>query len=369
MCGMENSGIEETLPTLASASAAEAGALDQSQPETPQEAVQETVGQAAASGEASRRGARGSCVIVTGLGLLFLLVVALISGLSGYWSGISLRQDAANTQIANSVAEQFRLGVQELEQGNYYRARQRFEYVIRLDPGYPGATDKLTEALLRLSTTATPTLVPTPTLSPTPDLRGVEQLFAQAQAYQLNSDWTNAIETLLVLRKTDPAYRAIEVDDMLFLALRNRGRDKIVNEADLEGGIYDLTLASRFGPLDAEAQSFLNWTGLYITGASFWGIDWEQAVYYFSQVAPQLPNLRDKSGYTATQRLAMALVEFGNQLAQNDQWCSAAKQYETALSIGPDPQVEQALGVAANNCAKGEAQKPDKKRTPTPEGP
>ncbi|OQY93397.1 MAG: hypothetical protein B6D39_03110 [Anaerolineae bacterium UTCFX2] len=284
-------------------------------------------------------------------GLAILLLVLLVSGFGGYTSGIGMRKSAEKTQVAGAVAEQYALGIQDMEQGLYGRARQRFEYVIQLDPNYPGVTEKLAQVLLELNTTATPTLLPTATLTPTPDDRDSQQRFDQAQQALAANDWTATVDTLLILRKLDPTYRAVEIDGLLFLALRNRGRDKILKSSDLEGGIYDLTLASQFGPLDAEAQGLLSWSSLYITGASFWGIDWEQAVNYFSQVAPNLPNLMDGSKMTATERLRQALFEYGNSLAQRGQYCAAVRAYQQSYEISPDPAVQQAGELAAQQCA------------------
>ncbi len=291
-------------------------------------------------------------LLPTLLGILALALIAAISAFSGYQSGIGIREAAAGTQAAAMIQEQFVLGVQDLEQGQYFRARQRFEYVINLDSEFPGAQEKLAEALYHLNTTATPTLVPTATLTPTPDLRGVQELFDQASQHLANGEWTSAIESLLSLRQSDPAFRTVEVDGMLFLALRNRGRDKIIKEADLEGGIYDLTLAERFGLLDAEAQGLLTWTSLYITGASFWKIDWGQAASYFGQVAANLPHLMDKSGLTASQRYRTALIEYGYQLADQKQWCKSAEQFRLALDVAYDAETENNFNIAAGRCEK-----------------
>jgi len=114
-------------------------------------------------------------------------------------------------------------------------------------------------------------------------------------------------------------------------------------------------LASNFGPLDSEAEGLKSWTQLYITGASFWGIDWGQAVDYFSQVAPQMPNLMDGSGMTATERLRLALFEYGNSLAQQGQFCKALPLYEQSYAIAPDEQVQIAYEQAAKGCESGEA--------------
>jgi len=307
------------------------------------------------------------------LGVLVLLLIAAGSAYAGYQSGIQLRTEAETGQVAQRLQEQYQLGIQDIADGQYYRARQRFEYIIRIDPAYPGVTDQLAAVLLELNTTATPTLVPTPTLTPTPDTRGVDDLYNQAQSNLLNSDWSNAIDAALRLRKMDPDYKALELDGLLFLALRNRGIDKI-KRADLEGGIYDLSLAERFGPLDNEAQGYQTWTRLYITGASFWEINWEQAVYYFEQVAPQLPALTDGSGMTARERYQQALVGYGNQLLGSD-GCLAAEQFQKAFEVLPNPEIEQALADALKACngsndEKGEGGGGGKSdATPTPKNP
>jgi len=288
------------------------------------------------------------------LGLAILIAIVLLSGFGGYAAGIGERKNAEKTQVSQALQEQYQLGLQDIQDGQYSRARQRFEYIIQLDPNYPGVTDKLAEVLLELSTTATPTLLPPPTVSPTTDTRDKQQQYDQARQDLAASDWTKAIDDLLKLRKADPAFRTVEIDGMLFLALRNQGRDKILKSADLEGGIYDLTLAEKFGPLDSEAQGLLSWSSLYITGASFWDIDWEQVVSYFSQVAPQLPNLRDGSGMTANERLRLGLFEYGNSLANKGQYCKAVKAYQDSLAIAPDAKVQAAGELAAKGCSQGD---------------
>ncbi len=293
------------------------------------------------------------------VGVAALFIIALLSAFGGYASGIEMRRDAASTLMAGQADQQFQLGLQDMEQGNYFRARQRFEYVIQLNPDYPGATEKLAEALMFLNATATPTLQPTATLTPTPDVRDQEQLFNQAQQAVLSSQWDQAIESLLALRGKDPTYRTVEIDGMLFLALRNRGKDNIV-KANLESGIYDLKLASEFGPLDAEVQGLLSWSELYITGASFWDLDWEQAVNYFQQVAPQMPNLVDGSGMTASERLRVALFEYGNTLVRQGKPCKAYQVYQQSLAISPAADVTQALNQVAAGCQVD---------VPTPESP
>jgi hypothetical protein len=288
--------------------------------------------------------------MITLLGIIALVLIGALSAYAGYASGISQRKAAEVALTTEKAKEQFDLAIKDINDGQYQRARQRLEYVAQLDPNYPGLTNSLAEVLARINATATPTPVPTPTIVPTTDTRGVEGMFSQGQQMVVNGDWSGAIDTLLNLRKTDPSYQPVQIDGLLFIALRNRGLDKIAKQADLEGGLYDLTLASSFGPLDTEAQGYYNWVTLYITGASFWDLDWAKVVEYFSQVGPALPGLSDRSGMTARERYRLALKNFGMQLVTAGDPCAGAEQFQTSLSVGPDPEVEQLLAEAVNAC-------------------
>lgn len=330
------SGFEDTIPPPSEKAIPMKGDSGDEPPINPEETTQTSK--------------RPSWRIWAVIGVLAFLLLAFTSAFLGYRSGINQRQGAEAAQASQLAAEQYHLALQDLEARNYFRARQRFEYVISIDPDFPGATEGLANALLYQNATATPTIAPTPTVSPTPDLRGVEELYAQAQQELANFEWNAAIETLLALRKADIEYNVVWVDDMLYVSFRNRGADKILKEGDLEGGIYDLTLAEQFGPLDVDAKSYLTWAGLYITGASFWELDWAQAVYYFAEVAPALPNLRDGSGWTAVERYRLALIGYGGFLADQDEWCSALEQYQLALTFGSDSELEEAIDKADEEC-------------------
>jgi tetratricopeptide (TPR) repeat protein len=309
------------------------------------------------------------------LSLFTLLVIAVMSALGGYRSGMNQRSSAGATQVAQELSRQYDLALQDVDAKHYDLARQRLEFIIQQDPTFPNVTDKLAGVLLELSITATPTFAPTPTLTPTPDLRSVEELYAQAQQSLAGGDWTSAIETLLKLRKDSPDLHAVEVDGMLYVALRSRGVDKIKN-ADLEGGTYDLTLAERFGPLDVEAKSYRDWAELYVTGASYWEIDWPKAIEVFSQLWQAAPYLQDASGWTSIDRYRIALTKYGDQLAASGDWCLAQQQYQAALQVSPDPQLDPTATFAGEQCGAGdgggrkatktaEAQPPED-ATPTP---
>ncbi len=270
--------------------------------------------------------------------LISLLGFIIIVGLGlygGYTSGVGIREDAKATQIGAALTKQFELGAIALAEGRYDHARQHFEYIVQNDPTFPGAAEGMAEAILGMSFTMTPTITPSPTLTPTPDLRGVEAIFNNAQALINAGTWANALEVLDQLRAEDPTYRTAEVDGMYYFALRYAGVDKISKEGDLEGGIYYLSLAERFGPLDSNANGIREAARLYITAQTFWEINWPQAVNYFGQLASFAPNTWDNaSNMNAAQRHYYALMRYGDELYANNDACGAYAQYTTAQAYG-----------------------------------
>jgi hypothetical protein len=153
---------------------------------------------------------------------------------------------------------------------------------------------------------------------------------------------------------------------MLFISLRQRGVSKIWDQGNLGGGAYDLALAERFAPLDVQANSWRELARLYLFGSSFWGVIPEQAVFYFSQVAAAAPGLRDSSGITAAERYRQALVQYGDQLGGNGDWCAAQEQYELALTMGADAAIQEKRDNAALKCSPPTPTQAEITETPTP---
>lgn len=276
------------------------------------------------------------------IGLAILTAALLFGSLGGYGWGVNDRVSAAQATRSQAFGEQFEMAQQDFAARRLDIARQRLEYVLQHDSGYPGAADLLAQVLVQMAITPSPTLTPSPTITPTPDLREQESIFAQIKAQMAASDWDGAIATLDALRKKDSTYRTAQLDGMYFMALRNRGAAKILGQGpyaslpNLEGGIYDLTLAERFGPLDGQAAGYRNFARMYIQGASYWELDWLQAVNYFGEVSRFTPNLRDGSNMTATERYRIALLNYGDTLNANQRLqdrCLAIDQWNIAAAI------------------------------------
>jgi len=260
------------------------------------------------------------------LGMIVILFLAI---LAGYGSGISIRKNTQTSVISQQLGQQFQYALVDIQFQRYANAQQRLEFIIAHDPSFPGVQEKLTEVLV-LRNAKTPT--PTPSLTPTPDFSGAEQAFSKAQQLIAAQDWPGAISTLDEVRKLDATYKTSQVDGMYYFALRNYGYDLLVKQGNLEGGIYQFTLAERFGPLDRDANGLREGARYYLIGASFWELDWQQALFYFDQVYRGYPGLWDGT-MTATERFYFASMRYGDQLVSEEKYCDAVTQYQNAQAI------------------------------------
>jgi tetratricopeptide (TPR) repeat protein len=272
-------------------------------------------------------GPRWGSIFISILGFILLLA---LGGFGGFRSGIGVRENAEAAIRSQQASEQYTLALVDIQFGRYETARQRLEFVIDTEPSFTGAKEKLTEVLV-LSVIPTPT--PLPTVTSTPDFSGAESAYGRAQQLILAQDWPGSLSALDTIRKLDPTYKTAQVDGMYYFALRNYGHALITQQGNLEGGIYYLTLAERFGPLDNTAVGLREGARAYITGASFWELDWKQAVAYFSQVGAGWPSMWDGT-MTASDRLRTASMRFGDELFAAQDFCGAYEQYKVAAGIG-----------------------------------
>ncbi len=286
-------------------------------------------------------------------GIVILVLLGGAGSWFGYQSAVASRVEQEDENRITVAVTQYQMGLADLEAGRFETARQRFEYVVRVDPSFPGATEKLAQAMVSIATQTVqveqPTAEVTMEFTPTPDNRNVEEKYANAVALFNNSDWDSVIDVLMSLRKSDASYKAVEADDMFYAALRQRGITKI-GIGQLESGIYDLALAERFAPLDRESEGFRSIARLYIIGASFWGVDWGQAYDYFSQVAAGSPGMVDSSGYTAAQRLAYAAAKYGDIVYASGDYCSARDYYSQGIQAANISNMAATATKAAYDC-------------------
>jgi tetratricopeptide (TPR) repeat protein len=302
--------------------------------------------------------ARGWVLWVVGI-VLFAIIVLGVGGISGYASGLNERNSRSDSESSLIVQEQFDLGVLDLLEGRYELARQRFAYVIEIDPGNSAARELLGDALVALDQpTLAPTLTPSPTLNITPtptlNLGSLDGLFAAAQTAHGSGDYDAAFEFLVTLIAEAPEFRRTEVDQLLFTVLRNRGLDKIWR-GDQEQGIYDLTLAERISPLDSQASSWRNSAAFYLFANSYFGLDWALAAEYLSQIC-------SAAIWDGCWKYSQAAWQYGNKLVEADDPCGAVPQYDASLRTQEDDGKAPTATETFDVCLTATAPTP----TPTP---
>jgi|APDOM4702015118_1054815.scaffolds.fasta_scaffold06497_3 tetratricopeptide (TPR) repeat protein len=287
-----------------------------------------------------QKSGRGRSFLFTTLIVLALIVVTL---LAGYQSGISVRKQNQSTVVTQQLTEQFQFVDEDIQAGRYEIAKQRLEFIMAHDPSFPGVQEKLTEVLVQINLSGnikSPTSTPSPV--PTADFTSAQQAYDRAAQLITAQDWPNALAALDQMRKLDPNYQQSQVDGMYYFALRNYGYDLIIKQGNLEGGIYQLTLAERFGPLDRDTNGLREGARVYIIGASFWELDWVQALFYFEQ-ARNWGNLWDGT-MTATERYYVASMRYGDELFAQGKYCEeeeALVYYGNAQTIAALDKVAQ----------------------------
>lgn len=294
------------------------------------------------------------------LGILIMLLITLAGAGVGYATGMRARQIEQENQVLIRATTQFELGQVDQREGRLSTAQQRYEYVLSIYPDFPGIDEKLVEVGLAIAqsenavTVSTPELEPTPyaaiTPVPTKNTRSVTLLFNQASEQMLGQDWDGLFSTLTAMREIDPAYKAVQVDGMLYLALRNRGIRQ-VQAGQLEPGMYSFAVAEQIAPIDADAESYRSWARLYLNAGSHWQINWYAAMEGFSYLYPLVPQLRDASGITVTQRYSRALIGYGDTLQQGYDFCGAVPIYSQASSIYADETLAGKIAQAEEYCA------------------
>ena len=278
------------------------------------------------------------------IGILGFILLIGLGGFGGYQSGIGIRLSEEETLTSKQTTEQYAFALMDIQLGNYETAIERLKFIIQKDPGFPGAKEKLTEVMVL---SVIPTTTPLPTATSTPDFSGAESAYQRAQQLINAQDWVNALSALDIIRKLDPTYKTAQVDGMYYFSLRNYGHSLITQQGNLEGGIYQLTLAERFGPLDNTSVQLREGARIYITGASFWGLDWKQAYSYFSQVDSGMWD----GTMTGQQRLQFSAMRYGDDLFEEQEYCDAYDQYQVAAGIGNlDNQAAQNSNQAFKQC-------------------
>jgi TolB protein len=269
-----------------------------------------------------RRGRLLGCAWAVAIALVACLILAGI-GAIGIRDG--LRERARLNQEA--AFEHYSLGLTHLEKGELELAIGEFELALRLYPDYREAEEKLAEARDALKALATPAFDALE--------KAAAMLFEQALFLYEEGKWEEAAFKLEELRSFAPLYEKKRVEEMLFSALFKRGKE-LVEEERLEEALRFFDRALELRPEEKEASIQRKLAALYLTALSYWGADWEKTIVNFSALHNIDPSYKDVS-----RRLHDAYVNYGDLLAEKEEWCLAEEQYALALEVEFEREIEE----------------------------
>ncbi|MBN1429276.1 MAG: hypothetical protein JXB07_12955 [Anaerolineae bacterium] len=291
-----------------------------------------------------------STLILGGIVGCVLIVAVGLAAAGGAIAGQNDLKVRATQTATAEIGVQFTQGMQDMELGKYSLAVERFRWVLRVAPDYPGAAEGLAQAETALSQASAPieTLVPSSNQNP-------DELFVEAKQYYDAGEWGNAISRFQNLQAIAPTYREDEVKEMLYRALVTLGLQYVRGDR-LQEGLSYLDQASTIRPLDDQAEGERHWAKLYITGRTYCDLNWSIAIDNFRAIYDVLPSYRD-----VKDQLWDAYVKYGDQLVAIGAHCDAADIYEEALAIRGKAEVREKYDAAAEACAN-----PTPTPSPTP---
>jgi tetratricopeptide (TPR) repeat protein len=298
--------------------------LDQSQPVSPP-----TLAPTPASRFARRISSTTLLIALFACGLCTLIATAAIGGVA---AGLRDRETDRQAQADRYYQE----GLANFAGGRLELAKADFEYVLRLDPAYPGAPAQIAQITARL------TVKPTPTSAALTN--ALEQLYQTGRSAYQTQNWVTAINALAQVRSIDPAYQTDQVDQQLFEAATTYGLELIKTDR-LEEAIAYLDQAAYIRPLPDEAARQAQYAKLYLTALGYWNVNWDKAIEQFAALYVIAPGYKD-----TFVRLVDSYVEYGNERVRAGDSCMAHTQYAEALKLRPSPTLQAQLDQALQVC-------------------
>ena len=200
-------------------------------------------------------------ILIFSCGLIALITAAIVGGVV-----VGLQDRVINRQAETDKF--YQEGLANVTAGKLLLAKADFEYVLQLNPNYPGASVQLAQIQARL------TIQPTPTSAAL--INAIDQLYQTAQTAYQAQKWSEAIDTLTQVRSIDPNFQKDQVSQMLYTAALTYGL-ALLKQDRLEEGVSYLDQAAFVRALPAEAALQSQYAKMYLTARGYWNADWETA--------------------------------------------------------------------------------------------
>jgi tetratricopeptide (TPR) repeat protein len=280
---------------------------------------------------ARARGVSATTLLILAFACGFLGLITA-AGLGGVYAGLQDRKADEQTQADKFYQE----GLANRTAGKVQLAKADFEYVLKINPNYPGAREQLTQIVDLL------TVKPTPT--------SVIQVNVTQQVYQTGVDaynqtnWQKAIDILSQVRVLDPSYEKDRIAQMIYQAALTYGLG-LLKEDRLEEAIAYLDQAAYLKPLPADAEAEAQYARMYITARDYWNVNWEKAIESFGELYKIGPAYRDTFA-----RYVEAYIQYGDERTRAGDPCAAQQHYEEALKLRPAADLQTKADAAKEAC-------------------
>lgn len=310
-------------------------------------------------------------------GILGLVIVGL-AGAVGWNNGLRTAEQNAQSTQQSDINRQIEQMSTDLASGNDSLFIIRDSYLRTQSPDLPElARIEQTATAVYLTNQPTMTLTPTQTLTTestaaaSPTLEATDEpivisteesggidlldLLSSAQQAVNASDWTDAIDTLDIIRSVDPLFEKSRVDGLMTTALNSRSLALFRSgESGLAEAIALANRVEQFGELTGDVSFERDVATLYLNARTRINTsDYANSIRYLNDVIALSPNYLDAADLRLSQYVA-----YGDALYAGGQPCSAVQQYEAAISVGSSTAAGK-RDAAQLACQNG---------TPTPPG-
>ncbi len=305
------------------------------------------------------------------LGVALLIIFYAIIAAVAWRSGQEARTEQAQANLVTQIDRQLELANQDIAAGNIALAKRRLEELQGWsadDPEVIALAATLNElvatplptprvVISENGVTATPTpMTPTPSATPTllppvptqanraPQPAALQARLNTLERMVANERWEDAIRELVAFQIDYPNYERFRTNSLLFDAYLGAGF-YFTNGNRVTLGINYFEQAEKLGTLPEAAVGQLYYSRTYLTGVSYFGINWDVSINALGEICSTLPGFQD-----ACELLVEARIGLGDQLSAADDPCGAMFQYAQALRTFNSNELREKWNAASYNC-------------------
>ncbi|NJN97906.1 MAG: hypothetical protein HC875_29440 [Anaerolineales bacterium] len=265
-----------------------------------------------------------------------LLCIGLMYGSIGIFAAYRGLQEQASEKQAEAQGH-FERGQEHLTNSSLDLAIAEFEMALSLNPALLEAREALREA--RRLAQAKPT--------PTSETRSAAaaSIMEKAETEIKDKKWAEAAETLAQIRDLDPNFQAEQVSELIYVANFELGQQLVTpDKIDEALAAFERALAER--PDDPEATVEHAKAALYVEGKTAGDTDRARAIKAFDQL------YREDAAYLDVEvQLWQAYEAYGDELAEQEEWCLAETQYLEASDLKPSSGLKVKTDASSEKCA------------------